>query len=277
MAGLLFALGMTGCISDIAIEQDEGQVRFVIEGEIDSGNFARVLVSRSQPFFSTFGTSDLISLVVDNAQVFLSDGGTTEQLQFVVDTFYTKVPVYRSFRMKGETGKIYTLTVNIGENVYVATDTLRPGIRPDSIVAVPSGENSNQYFLHYRISDPPEYGNCYSISLKRIGRDDDYLNAPMVLFNDELFNGEVWEAPLFLPSSNFLTDRNIYFNKDETVVVKTRVISRKAYDIMEIAGYQSLMVFNPFQNGQPVPTNFSGDVLGIWGTYGVHLDTINIR
>jgi len=277
LAGWLLALSLPGCISDIALDPMEGRTRYVIEGEIDCGSHARVLISRTQPFFSIFGTSDLAGLVVDDAQVFLSDGDTSEQLLFVIDTFYTDLPIYRSFRMRGEAGKIYKLTVRIGEEEYVAIDTIRKAIRPDTIRAVPSDGNDSLYFLHYRITDPPEYGNCYSISLKRTGKDDDFMNAPMVLFHDELFNGEVWEAPIFLPSSNFLSDRGLYFSAGETVVVKTRVISREIYDILEVAGYQSLMAFNPFQNGQPVPTNLSGDVLGLWGAYGISLDTVKIK
>jgi len=271
------ALGTPGCISDVTIDPAEGEIHYVIEGEIDSGSFARVLVSKTQPFFSTFGTSDLAELVVDHAVVFLSDGDTMEQLQFVIDTFYTKIPLYRSFRIRGEVGKVYRLSVTIDSLEFVARDTLRAAIHPDAIRVVAAEDSDTLFGLHMTLTDPPEYGQCYCMSLKRVGRDADFQNAPLALFSDDLFNGEVWEAPLFAPNFNFLTERDTYFKKGEIVVVKTRIISRTVYDILFAAEYQSLMTFNPFQNGQPIPTNFSGEVLGLWGAYGISLDTVLIK
>ncbi|MFA5815610.1 MAG: DUF4249 family protein [Bacteroidales bacterium] len=268
---------LTACISDIEIKVPETENTYVIEGWIEQGGFAHVLVSHSLPYNSTIGIADLFELLVTDAQVTVKSDTGEERLLLVEDTMYTILPVYRGFLLRGETGKDYTLEVKIGDQVFTSTDTLLEPIGPDSLWFSPEAINDSLGYIHMRLKDPPEPGNYYRIFTKRLGIDTDYTGLSGSLLDDHLFNGTAINFPLIRTGITTETGDKHFFRKGQRVVVKTGVITSRYFDFLSKVSNEIGQTLSPLSFQVPAVTLMNGGALGGWGCYAITLDTLDIK
>jgi hypothetical protein len=211
-------LFLTTCISDMEIRVPETDNKYIVEGWIEQGGYAHVLVSRSLPYNSTVGIADLFELLVTDAQVTVKcDSGAEEQLLLVEDTMYAVMPIYRGYRIRGETGKSYTLEVRIGDSLFTSSDTLLEPIGPDSLWFIPEPFNDSLGFIHIKLRDPPEPGNYYRIFTKRLGIDDDYTGLSGSLLDDHLFNVTAINFPLIRTGLTTGTADKQFFRRGQQI------------------------------------------------------------
>jgi hypothetical protein len=250
--------------------------RYVIDGNIESGGYARVLITKTLPLYGTTYSTDLFKLVVTEARVVLSDGFYTEKLSLVSDSLIPDLPVFRSYVIKGTVGRVYTLTVTLGDSVYTAVDSIvKPVIPGGYEFRTVEGSDSLGY-LYLHLSDPPEPGNCYVFWSRRIGLDEYFKPGGRVL-NDFYFNGSDIEVEVKRVNFSFLEPETQYYQLGQSVIMKFASINYGYYDFISSARHESTGIANPIENHVQVPTNFSGDVLGAWGCYSVVIDTIQIK
>ncbi len=267
---------LTACVSDIEIKVPETGDTFIVEGWIEQGGYAHVLVSHSLPYNSTIGLADLFELLVTDAEVTVKSDGREERLLLVEDTMYTILPVYRGYQLKGETGKAYTLEVKIGDQLFTATDTLLEPIGPDSLWFIPEPLNDSLGYIHIRLPDPPSLGNLYRISAKRIGIDDDYTSLSGSLLDDHLFNGTTFTFPLIRSGINTNTGDKHFFRRGQRVVVKTGVITPAYFYFLSKVSDEIGQTLSPLSFQVPSVTMMTGGALGGWGCYAITRDTIDI-
>ncbi len=278
-AALLWMIlaGVTGCISDLEISPPETSQAYIVEGYIDLGGYPRVLVSRSLKFNSTIGTADLFDLLVTDAQVTVRSGNEEEVLSLVKDTMYAVIPVYRGFRIRGETGGVYSLEVKVGNRVFTSTDTLLAPIRPDSLWFEPEPGIPGSGLIHMRLSDPPEPGNFYRLVAKRLGIDDDYQNLSGNLLDDRLFSGKSINYPLIRTESSILNIEDAFFREGQTVVVKTCVLSKIRFNYLASVSDEIGTTLSPLNIQTRSISLIDGGAMGGWCCYGISLDTLHIK
>jgi hypothetical protein len=247
-----------------------------VEGWIEQGGCARVLVSHSLPYNSTVGLADLFDLLVDEAEVTVKCGDTEERLQLVKDTMYAVLPVYRGYLIRGEIGKAYTLEVKIGEQLFTCTDTLLEPIGPDSLWFLPEARNDSLGYIHIRIPDPPTPGNYYRVFAKRLGLDDDYNGMTGSLMDDHIFNGTELHFPLIRSGPETDTGDKHFFRKGQRVVVKTGVVTSRYFEFLSKVSNELGQTLSPLSFQAPAVSLMSGGALGGWGCYAVTLDTLDI-
>ena len=84
------ALLLTACQREIELNLPDYQSKLVIEGVIETGSPAMVMLSKSIPYFSEINLETLMSQVLVNgtqARVFVtSETGETEELQWTLST-----------------------------------------------------------------------------------------------------------------------------------------------------------------------------------------------
>ena len=268
---------LTACISDIEIPVPRTVDAIVVEGWIEQGGCARVLVSHSLPYNSTIGMADLFDLLVTDAEVTIRSDTLEEELVLVQDTMYTILPIYRGYSIRGISGKAYTLEVRIGDRTFTCSDTLLSPIGPDSLWFKPEPLNDSLGYVHIRIPDPPAPGNFYRIFAKRLGIDDDYVPVAGSLLDDHLFNGTSVNFPLIRkgPSTEY-GDRH-FFRRGQRVVVKTGIMSAQYYGFLSKLSDEMGQTLSPLSFQVPALTLMTNGALGGWGCYAVSLDTIDIH
>jgi len=274
-AFLLTSFG--GCISDIDIQPTEKESLYVVEGWIEQGGYAHVLITHTVDNTSTIGLADLFELIVSDAQVTLRTDDEEELLLLVKDTMYTAIPIYRGFKIVGEIGKSYTLEVKIGDQLFTSTDNLLAPVRPDSLWFIPEPGKNGGGIIHVSLTDPPEYGNYYRLVAKRLGIDDDYSNLSGNILDDHLFNGKVINFPVIRSGASLQEMDDSFFYPGQTVVVKTCMLTVERLQYFLSVSNQLGSVLSPLSIQSRTITLMEGGALGGWSCFGVCTDTIKIE
>lgn len=122
----------TSCEPDWDFDSDyESEV--VVEGGITVDGFAKVYLSQSKILNSTWDSIALSKLPVMSAKVTVSDGSQTEILVGRIDKGRLPYFVYTGSQIRGEVGKVYTLTVMYRGKEITAHTTIPEPILLDSI------------------------------------------------------------------------------------------------------------------------------------------------
>jgi hypothetical protein len=270
---------LSSCERDITVELPEADQKIVVEGYIEPGEKAVVMLSKSAGFFDPVDSASLISYLILNAFVTVSDGILTDTLVATIDTNYYIPLVYKSQTLIGQVGKTYSLTV-IAEGKTVTAVTTIPQLIPlDSVwYKVQEGRDSLGYAWAH-LTDPDSIGNCYRWFAKRLGKDERFLPPPGSVFEDKFINGKSFDFAYNRgtePNSDAEDDNNAargFFKTGDTIVVKFCSIDRDHFEFWRKADQQINSNGNPFGAPSPIPSNINGG-LGIWGGYASTYDTI---
>ena len=134
---LALCLLMLGCQREIDMKLPDYQPKLVIEGSIETGSPAMVMLSKSIPYFSEINWGTLMNDVLVNgsqARVFVtSETGEKEELQWRISP---EAPYYMAFMGNNVLGKEqthYTLTVEYDGQTYTAETYIPKTFDLDSI------------------------------------------------------------------------------------------------------------------------------------------------
>lgn len=292
---LLFCFSMFGCQQEIDMKLPDYQPKLVIEGSIETGCPAMVMLSKSVPYFSEINFETLMNDVLVNgneARVFVtSETGETEELVWQLSL---EAPYYMAFignKVIGKEQTHYTLTVEYDGQTYEAETYIPKTFDLDSIGFDQSSDLLDDTMASIRVlmSDDPNEVNYYAFFCKvHSPKLTDRLwvcNMP-VAFDDRTFNGlsfnyEVTRYGYSLLMSDMLSEedrenfRRITFRPSDTVYVKHTQIDYHTYQYLLSAGTEAAYGSNPFTNPLPVVSNFDNDqVLGHWSGFAAKMDTL---
>lgn len=292
---LAVCLMMFGCQQEIDMKLPDYQPKLVVEGSIETGSPAMVMLSKSIPYFSEINLGALMNDVLVNgtqARVFVtSETGETEELQWQITP---EAPYYMAFVGKNVLGKEqthYTLSVEYDGQTYTAETYIPKSFDLDSIGFDQSSDLLDDTMATIRVlmSDDPNEVNYYAFFCKvRSPKLTDRLwvcNLP-VAFDDRTFNGlsfnyEISRYGYSILMRDLLSEedrenfRRITFRPGDTVYVKHTQIDHHTYLYLLSAGTEAAFGSNPFTNPLPALTNFNSDrVLGHWSGYATKTDTL---
>jgi len=284
----LFAL--LSCQEDINLDIKEGAKKIVVEGNIENGKVAEVIVTRNSPLFSAI---DLSNIVVFNANVYVSNGIITDTLE--MDTLLTTSNpfVYVGKNILGQAGQVYYLTVEVDGNTYTAQTTIPNPVALDSVWWQPQPPEDTLGFAWANLTEPVGAGNAYKWLAKsptRIVNNNGnfailnrrYLAPFGSVFDDKFIDGKSFEFAYNRPfdaTESAFDDPNdnsfdgYYTNKD-TVYIKFCAIdyaTAKFYSTYEQALQSN---GNPFASPVTIIGNMNGGALGVWAGFGATYDTI---
>ena len=255
----------------------EENAKIVIEGSIETDKTARVLITRSIPFFETLYTADLYDILIQDAEVFIHSDDTTEQLFLVKDEILADVPVYRGSKIKGTVGKTYTLEVRYQSQVITATDSMLKPVFPNRLWFSAEPGSDSLGYLNLNIQDPAGESNYYRMWAKRIGKDSLFLPVSQEILNDFYFDGTDFSIPLTREASLLSRPDTAFFKKGETVVLKLAHITPGFYEVINNVQYEATNLINPFAIHFEAFSNLQGDAIGGFGCYSTSLDTLKIE
>ena len=292
---LAFCLLMFGCQREIDMKLPDYQPKLVIEGSIETGLPAMVMLSKSIPYFSEINLETLMNDVFvtgDQARVYItSETGETEELVWQLNP---EAPYYTAFMGRQVVGREqthYTLTVEYDGQTYTAETYIPKTFDLDSIGFDQSSDLLDDTMATVRVlmTDDPSEVNYYAFFCKvHSPKLTDRLwvcNMP-VAFDDRTFNGlsfnyEVARYGYSVLMSDMLSEedkenfRRMTFRPGDTVYVKHTQIDHHTYLYLLSAGTEAAYGSNPFTNPLPAVSNFDSDqVLGHWSGYAAKTDTL---
>lgn len=251
--------------------------RFVVEGRIEDGAFASVLLSTSASFVESMDTINLLKHAVKNAKVTLSDGTVSEIL--LLKTNSKKIPPYEyvSREIKGEAGKKYLLKIEYYEQLITAETRIPPPVEIDSLWFVKKQESDTTGYIHIRFRNTGEYD--FQISTQEVDEEDVFIpclygNIDRTLYPDgSMVSMQINKGPVIFPKTNYKT----HFPDNAEIRVKLSTQTKESFAFWTSYQNEILNSQNPiFPSTNKLVSNISGGV-GIWSGYGSTVKTIRGR
>src|ERR1035441_5522090 len=277
-----------GCTKEISVNFPAPPDLIVVEGHIEPGGYAYVILTKNAPYFAPTDTATLLTYLILNATVIVSDGIQYDTMSITYDVVnFPYFPlVYEGHKIIGKPNHFYSLKV-IADGQTVTATTSIPSLVPlDSTWFNVEGSLDSLGFVYGILYDPDTMGNCYRFMVKRIShfadgtqKDLGFITDINSVFTDKVFNGQTFDVDFNRPHLQHDTsaeNHNIedgYFKKGDTIVLKFIAIDNPQYNFWLTEGIAAQGADNPFAAPTVVKSNIYGG-LGIWGGYGTTYDTI---
>ncbi|SHG48622.1 protein of unknown function [Chryseolinea serpens] len=271
---------LLACVPEPELDQTTYEPKLVIDGSIESGGFPRVVLSNSASYFMNIDSANIRDLIVSTAKVTVSDGVNEEILTLKRDDNFFPPYIYQGTSLKGETGKTYSLTVEVKGKRYTASTTIPPPAQFDKLwFELAPGKDSLGY-VYGQITDDAAVANYYRVFTQRLNEDDRFIPVYLSAVGDQYFNGQQFTFTLLRGPENFTNViDDLYFKRGDSVRVKLCSMDRAHFDFWRTVERELYVVGNPFSSsGNKIISNIDGDnALGVWGGYGVSYYAINIK
>jgi hypothetical protein len=286
------------CTKEVQIDIPGYKEQLVVDGRIETGQPAIVLLSKSANVYSSTNFESYLNSFVDDAIVVMSDGTQTDTLtkictddlppgleQVAEGIFGIPAEIlvnlhlcaYVSLNMLGEVGKTYTLQIAHDGKQYSASSKIQTPVALDSTYWKPEANFTDRGFSWALLSDPSSTADAYMWEVKYL-QDFQFSKTFNPYFNDKFFNGLSFEFAYENPMSfEDPTENNPYrgyFKQGDTIVVKFSKLGMKEYNYFEKKYNQMYSGGSPFAVPTNIPTNLEGGALGIWVAYSPYFDTV---
>jgi hypothetical protein len=266
-----FCTAIIGCNEDLNPDLPDPDDKIVIDGWIENGQFAKVLLTRNSPYFASIDSESIRSLVLTKAKVTVSDGERSEILVLRKNENYFPPYIFEGNEIMGDTGKTYSILAEYGGKSALAYTTIPSPVTLDSISFKLETGSDSLGTIYIEFTDPAEIKNYYRILTKRKTKDRRYSSMMVMAIDDIFFSGEKFGFSMSRGPESFLSsERNKYFKLGDTVSIKFCTIDKAHYEFWNSFQDEALNASNPFASSLTViKSNVQGDGLGIWGGYGV--------
>ncbi|MDR1372154.1 MAG: DUF4249 domain-containing protein [Dysgonamonadaceae bacterium] len=268
---LLFTvLCLFSCIENHFSSAADYVPEIAIEGCIETGTPARVILSRTVSFKQQLDTAYLMQHVIRSAKVSVSDGEQIELLTLGTDNNYMSPYIYYGTQIIGEAGKTYSLKIEYDDRVFTAETTIPEPVAIDSCWFVRSNgkekaghihisfcNTSNQYYqIATRVSDTE---NIFTPCL--------YGNFPASLYEKgEIVSMQINRGPILSKDGGI--QFQTWFWETQIVFIKLRTQTKDSYDFWTSWQNEILNAQNPIF---PAHTNLKSNInggIGCWSGYG---------
>jgi hypothetical protein len=289
-AAISSILFLSSCTEDIDLKIADGDTKIVIEGEIENGKFAQVMVTRNSPLTQSVNFENIL---VNNALVYVSNGVITDTLRF--DTVFSASNpfLYIGSTIVGIPGQTYNLTVIADGKTYTATTTIPAPVPLDSVWFQPQPPSDSLGFAWAHLTDPSGIGNGYRWQVKRPTKFVQFEGNPLVLdrryiapggatFDDKFIDGKSFDFAYFRPydptEASYYEDEpeeeRGYYKYSDTIYIRFCTLDKVSQDFYRT--YEAAMSSNgnPFASPVTVLSNIKGGGLGVWAGMGATYDTI---
>jgi hypothetical protein len=283
LISISFLLLLSGCTEDINVSLPQSDKKIVIEGEIENGKPAQVIITRTIPLFSSVSSTSPTDFYVLDAKVYVSNGVLTDTLALTIDSSSALGVVYKGSTIIGVAGQNYSLRVEAADGkIYKATTSIPYPVALDSVWWKPQPPEDSLGFANARLSEVPGLGNNYRWQAKR-PKDRRFIAQFGSTFDDKLIDGKSFEFAytkgydqtdaVNTPEADSDEERYYYKNTD-TIYIRFCTIDRASKDFY--VTYESAISNNgnPFASPTTILGNIDNDALGVWAGMGAYYDTI---
>ena len=265
----VFAIIITSCSSDNVSEQKSLESKLVVEGWIEEGDYAQVLLSSSIPVTDVIDSTNILNHAIRAAKITISDGTTSEVLR--VKTDKNRVPpfVYFGSTLKGEAGKQYSLKIEYLNRIVEATTIIPGTVSLKSAEYVKKVETDTTGYVFVKFDDPINEKNYYQIATKIEGEEPIFVPSFYGNLDDKNFTTspisvQINRGVLLFPKTKFTP----YFADGDLIHVKLRTQNKDALDFWNSWQNEIVNSRNPiYPANTSLKSNIKGGI-GIWAGYG---------
>ena len=275
----------------------------VVEGYIEAGEIdlpAYVLITQSQPFFSTISQQQFDDLFINDAVVTVDDGDQivtleeiclfdlpkelqgpiAEQFGFDPDSLVVNICVYIDVldKINREIGRSYTLNIHVNDLQLTAITTIPTHVPLDSLrfFGPPGEPNDTLAQLLVSVSDPPNEANFYKYFASI--NNGPFNSGFQSVTNDIFFNGKSFEFQLQKPETGSGEIDPLTFglyHVGDTVAIKWANLDEGHFNFWNTLEFSNANQ-GPFSSYTRIESNIEGG-LGIWGGYSISIYKIIVR
>ncbi|CAD0002666.1 DUF4249 domain-containing protein [Flavobacterium salmonis] len=265
----LFTLIIVSCSQDNFSEQASVESRIVVEGWVEEGDYAQVMLSTSIPVTDVIDSTNVLNHVIRSAKITISDGKTSEVLRVKNDK--NRVPPFMYFgsTLKGEAGKQYSLKIEYLSRVVEAVTIIPKTVALKSAEYIKKNATDTTGYIFVKFDDPLEEKNYYQLATK-IDTEESifvpafYGNLEDKNFSESAVSMQINRGILLFPKTKFTP----YFADGDLIYVKLRTQSKEALDFWNSWQNEIVNSKNPiYPSNTSLKSNIKGGI-GIWAGYG---------
>lgn len=264
----LIAVIITSCAKDDFAEKSI-ESKIVVEGWIEEGDYAQVLLSSSIPVTDVIDSTNVLNHVIRSAKITVSDGQTSEVLKVKSDKNRVPPFVYFGNSLKGESGKEYTLKIEYLNRVVQAVTRIPKSVPLKSAEYIKKAETDTTGYVFVKFDDPLNEKNYYQIAT-RIDKEEPifvpafYGNLDDINFETSSVSVQINRGVLLFPKTKFTP----YFADGDVIYVKLRTQDKEALDFWNSWQNEIVNSKNPiYPSNTSLKSNIKGGI-GIWAGYG---------
>ncbi|GAA3765770.1 DUF4249 domain-containing protein [Flavobacterium ginsengiterrae] len=268
---LLFLFGglMISCSNDNFSEEKSIESKIVVEGWIEEGDYANVLLSRSIPVTDVIDSTNVLNHVIRSAKITISDGENSEVLRVKNDKNRIPPFVYFGSTLKGEAGKEYSIKIEYLNRVVEAATTIPKSVQLKSAEYIKKNATDTTGYIFVKFDDPAGEKNYYQIATK-IDKEEPifvpsfYGNLDDKNFESSSVSVQINRGILLFPKTKFTP----YFADGDLIHVKLRTQTKEALDFWNSWQNEIVNSKNPiYPSNTSLKSNIKGGI-GIWAGYG---------
>ncbi|MDQ3047522.1 MAG: DUF4249 domain-containing protein [Bacteroidota bacterium] len=271
---------LTACTEKIDVKLPNSDKKVVIEGTIENGKFAQVIITRSIGLFSNVEGTTFNDFYIFDAEVYVSDGVQTDTLTLTIDSSSSLGVVYQGNTIVGTSNQQYSLIVKVEGVTYTATTFIPTPVALDSVWWKAQPPEDTLGYANAHLSEPSGTGNNYRWYAKR-PMDRRFIAPFGATFDDKYVDGVSFDFAYtkgYDPTdteNTFENDsaRGFYLNTD-TIYIKFCSINKETREFYSTLENALSNNGNPFASPVTILGNISGGALGVWGGFGASYDTI---
>jgi hypothetical protein len=301
----LSVLIFCSCTKEIEIDIPGYEQQMVIDGIIETGQPAIVLLSSTANIYSPTNLEAYLNGFISGATVVVSDGTVSDTLLEIctdnlppgteeIAAAFFGIPVeqllslnlcgYFSTQIVGEVGKTYSLSVEVDSEIYTSQTSILNPTSLDSLFWKPEPTLGSHGWSWAVLSDPAGSYDAYRWEVKRLNTLEDGTSDPVIykpfgpFFDDAFFDGLTfefaYENPINFFDESINEDYRGYYEQGDTILIRLSKLGQSEFEFFEKKYRQMYTAGNPFATPTNIPTNIQGGALGVWAGFSPWSDTL---
>ena len=268
--GIIFLLAFPSCRQDEYIIK-ESESKIVVEGWIEEGEVARVLLSLSVPMTEEVDSSSFLKYTIRSAMVIVSDDSDSDTLRLTSASQYLPPYLYVGGKIRGKQGVAYKLTIRYFSRTVTAESVIPPSVPIKNVEYIRRNPTDTIGNLAIEFTDPADRQNYYQIATRVVGVDDIFVPCLYGNYNSRNFVShdvrlQISRGITIFPQVNFAA----YFDDGDHIFVRLRTMPEEGFDFWNIWQNEIVNVQNAvFPANISLKSNINGGI-GIWCGYGQH-------
>ena len=274
---VLIFLNLFSCNEENEIAYAEYSQKVVVEGWIENGTPATVILLQSASFSHELDTTYLLEHVIKSARVSVSDGENTEVLTLGSDNKYLPPYVYYGSSIKGEIGKSYYLKIEYRNEILSAETYIPEPVPLEEYWVVKKSPSDTIAYINIRFTNSSNL--FYQIATRVEEKENVYTPCLYGNFSSKQFGKEesvsiqINKGPILYPETQFDT----YFKTGNIVSLKFKTQAKQGYDFWTSWQNEVLNGQNPiFPANTSLKSNIEGGI-GLWCGYGVYTYRVEVK
>lgn len=257
------------CSNDNFNEQKNIESKIVLEGWIEEGDYANVLLSSSIPVTDGIDSTNVLNHVIRSAKITISDGENSEVLRVKNDKNRIPPFVYFGSTLMGQAGKEYSIKIEYLNRVVEATTTIPKSVQLKSAEYIKKNATDTTGYVFVKFDDPVSEKNYYQIATKVEGEEPIFVPSFYGNLDDKNFEKPAIEMQinrgiLLFPKTKFTPN----FTDGDLIHVKLRTQTKESLDFWNSWQNEIVNAKNPiYPSNTSLKSNIKGGI-GIWAGYG---------